>query len=111
METDIAELVSKYARWINEKFLKTSGADVLSSRKTVRKTSEGVVSTPPSLYMIRGLSRIIADHEYSAHSTDLMIIAKALNKKAWPQHKKRKKKRNLTMHACEWQQNRKVRLV
>ena len=78
--------------------------------KNSEKPHRGVVSTPRSLY-VRGLRRIITDHEYSANSTDLMIMVKALNKKAWPEPQKKKKKRNLTMHACEWQQNRKVRLV
>ena len=38
-------------------------------------------------------------------------MAKALNQKAWSEPKKKKKKRNSTAHACEWQENRKVRLV
>ena len=37
----ITELVSKSAQGMNEQLLKTSGADVLSSRKNLRKTLRG----------------------------------------------------------------------
>ena len=35
---------------MNEQPLKTSGADVLSSRKILRKTSEGVATTTPLVH-------------------------------------------------------------
>ena len=40
---------------MNKQLLKTPGADVLSSRKKLRKTYGGVPSTPPPLY-VRGLN-------------------------------------------------------
>ena len=45
----ITKLVSKSAGGMNEQLLKTSSADVLSSRKNLRKTvwGGGVASTPP----------------------------------------------------------------
>ena len=51
----ITELVSKSAQGMNEQLLKTSGADVLSSRKKLRKTSSRGDIQPP-LY-VRGLKK------------------------------------------------------
>ena len=52
----ITELDSKCARGMNEQLLKTPGADVLSSKRKVRKTSGGVSSTPlpPPPLCVRG---------------------------------------------------------
>ena len=55
--TTITKLVAKYARGMNEQLLKTSGADVLSSRKKLRKTlweGRGGAIYPHFLY-VRGL--------------------------------------------------------
>ena len=46
-ELIITKPVSKCVRGKNEQLLKTSGADVLSSRKENRKTSKGVGNHPP----------------------------------------------------------------
>ena len=43
----ITELDSKYVQGMNQQLLKTSGADVLPSKRKVRKTLRGVASTPP----------------------------------------------------------------
>ena len=48
--TIATELVSNFAGGMNEQLLKTSGADVSSPRKKLRKTLRGgggVISTPP----------------------------------------------------------------
>ena len=54
-QLSITKLVLKSARGMNEQVLKTWGADVLSSRKKLRKTSWGSgIHPPPPLY-VRGL--------------------------------------------------------
>ena len=55
--TTITKLASKSARGMNEQLLKTSRADVLSSRKKLRKTlwRVGGMSSPPSPLYVRGL--------------------------------------------------------
>ena len=53
------KLVSKSARGINEQLLKTSGADVLTSRKKLRKPDGGSIHPhphPPPLLYVQGLS-------------------------------------------------------
>ena len=49
IKTDITDLDSKCARGMNEQLLKTSGADVLSSRRKLRKTLWGGIHPPPPL--------------------------------------------------------------
>ena len=46
-KNNITKLVSKCARRIKEQLLKTSGFDVLSSRKKLQKTLEGGGQLPP----------------------------------------------------------------
>ena len=46
-KNNITKLVSKCAGGINEQLLKTSGFDVLSSRKKLQKTLEGGQLAPP----------------------------------------------------------------
>ena len=54
-QLSITKLILKSARGMNEQVLKTWGADVLSSRKKLRKTSWGSgIHPPPPLY-VRGL--------------------------------------------------------
>ena len=49
-KNNITKLVSKCAGGINEQPLKTSGFDVLSSRKKLQKTFGGVTSPAPCSY-------------------------------------------------------------
>ena len=50
----ITELDSKYVQGMNQQLLKTSGADVLPSKRKLRKTLRGVASTPPPPLYVQG---------------------------------------------------------
>ena len=45
---------------MNEQLLKKSGADVLSSRKKLRKTLGGGIHNPPAPLYVRGLNDTIS---------------------------------------------------
>ena len=62
MKNNTSISTSKCAQGMDKQILKTSGADVLSSRKKLRKTLGQVASTPsPPLY-IQGLIELCSEN-------------------------------------------------
>ena len=81
---------------MNEQLLKTSGADVLSSRRKLRKTLRGGIPTPPPPYLVRprlndttslltlkmtnAQTSVIINHYPTEDNTSKTIISKLLMK-------------------------------
>ena len=93
----ITELASKCARGMNEQLLKTSGADVLSPRKKLRKTLWGDPPLPPPLYLralshnfililIRKLSLRVSFFPVSLLAKSATIAPKIERQTSYPSH-------------------------